>query len=96
MARVSRALWPIASMTTSAGMEPADVPTPRTLSIGQVQVLDPAVKADLAAQRFDPPPQGLDHGRQTIAAQVRAIIVKDRRLALALGEQFQHAAHFGP
>ena len=70
---------------------------PRTRAVGQVEVFDAAIEADFAADRFDPLPQRLDHGRQPIAAQVRAMIVEDRRLALALGKQFAaRGARRGP
>ena len=95
MFNVSRALWPIASITTSAGIEPPAYHAAH-LAVGQVQVLDTAVEADLAAERFDAPPQGLDDGRQSIAAQVRSIIIKDGWLPLALGEQFEHPANIRP
>ena len=64
-------------------------------AVAHVEVLDAAREAHLAAQRFDAAADRLDHGRQPIAAQVRPGVVEDRRLALALGEQFQDAAHIG-
>ncbi len=65
------------------------------LSVAQVQVLDTAGKAHLAAQRLDAAAQGLDHSGQSVAAEVRPGFVDDRRLALAVGEQLQNAANVG-
>ncbi len=61
-------------------------------SIGQVQILHAAAKAKLSAALDDPLADRLDHRRQPIAPQVRAMIVNDRRLSLALGEHLEHAA----
>ena len=62
-------------------------------AVGDLEVFNPAVEADLTAMGLDPLADGLDHGGQAVAAQVRTVLVQDRRLALALGEQFQDSPH---
>jgi hypothetical protein len=62
-------------------------------AVAQVDVLDLAAKTNFAAERLDPLPQRLDDGRQAVAAEMWAVLVQDRRLALALREEFQDALH---
>ena len=64
-------------------------------AVGDVQVFDPAGEADFAAQRFKLAPEGANHERKPVRAQVRAVLVDDRRPAVALGEDFQDARHIG-
>ncbi len=45
--------------------------------------------------RYDALPQRFDHGRQTIAAQVRAMLVENLGLPFALGKKLQNALHLG-
>src|SRR5262249_56795033 len=58
--------------------------------------LNAAAEAELAAEAEDALPDRLDDGRQAVAAEVRPVVVQDRRLALALREQLQDAAHVRP
>src|SRR5262249_26037471 len=52
-----------------------------------------ATKANLTTHRFDAAADRLDHGRQAIAPQVRAIIVEDGRPPLALRKQLEHTVN---
>ena len=65
-------------------------------AVGDVEVLDPAGEPDLAAQRLELAPQGPDDQRQPVGAEVRPVLVDDRRLAVALGEDLQDAGTSGP
>ena len=84
----------------TSGMKPDDVATPFSPAVVEVQVLDPREEAHLAAELLDLAADRLDDGRQAVAAEVRAVVVEDARLArllaLALGEQLQHAQHVRP
>ena len=82
-------------------MKPDDVVTPVKSAVeSNSQVLDPREEPHLAAELLDLAADRLDDGRQAVAAEVRAVVVEDGRLArllaLALGEQFQHAQHVRP
>ena len=77
-------------------MQPEVVGKPAQPAVGEVEVFDATCEAHLAAQRLDAAAQRLDDRGQSIAAQVRAVFVEDRRLALALGEKFQDAPHVRP
>src|SRR5437764_10935874 len=60
----------------SGGAEPGQA------AVTPVQILDAAVEPHFAAESFNSPADRLDHGRQAVAAEVRPVFVKDRRLAL--------------
>ena len=68
---------------------------PSQPAVGDVEILDAAGKADLAAQRLELAAQGSDHEREPVRAQVRAVLVDDRGPAVALGEDFQHVGDIG-
>ena len=63
----------------------------RELAVAPVKVLDATIESHFAAERFNPPADRLDDGRQSIAAQVRPMFIQDRRLAFAFGKEFQDA-----
>ncbi len=65
-------------------------------AVGDVEVLDPARKPDLAAQLLKLAPQGPDDQRQPVRPEMRPVLVDDRRLAVTVGEDFQDAGHVGP
>ena len=89
---MSRALWPIARIATSAGDVARRRAQPPEPAVGDVEVLDPAGEADLAAQLLELAPERADDQRQPVRAEVRPVLVDDRRPAVALGEDLQHAA----
>ena len=60
-------------------------------AVGDVKVFDAARKPDFAAQLFELPAQRADDQRQPIRAQMRPLFVNDRRLTVAIGEDFEHA-----
>ena len=64
-------------------------------AVRDVQVLDPAGEADFAAQRLKLAPEGADHERKPVRAQMRPVLVDDRRPAVALGEDFEDVGHVG-
>ena len=66
-----------------AGHQPAEP------AVGEIEVLDPAREADLAAQLLELPPEGADDERQPVRAEVGPVLVEDRRLAVAIGEDLE-------
>ena len=61
-------------------------------AVGDVEVLDPAGEPDLAAELLELPAEGPDDQRQAVRAEVGALLVEDRGLAVAVGEDLQDAA----
>ena len=69
---------------------------PAEPAVGDVEVLDQAGESDLAAELLELAPEGPDHQRQPVGAEVRPVLVDDRRPAVALGQDLQHAMDVGP
>src|SRR5205823_3982289 len=65
-------------------------------AVGDVEVLDPALEADLAPQLLELAPQRPDDQRQAVRAEVGTMLVDDRGTAVAVGEDLQDAEDVGP
>ena len=89
---MSRALWPMASTATSAANVARAGQQAAEPAVGDVEVLDPAGEADLAAELLELAPERADDQREAVRAEVGAVLVDDRRLAVAVGEDFEDAA----
>ena len=68
---------------------------PAEPAVGDVEVLDPAGEADLAAQLLELAPEGPDDQRQAVRAEVRPVLVDDRGLAVAVGQDLEDATDVG-
>src|SRR5262249_36228860 len=64
--------------------------------VSEIEILDLAREPDLAAELLDRAAERLHDRGEAVAAEMRAVIVDDRRLPLVLGEQLENAAHLGP
>ncbi len=65
-------------------------------AVGDIEILDEAGEPDLAAHLLELAPEGPDDQRQPIRAEVRPLLVDDRRLAVALGQDLEHPADVRP
>ena len=74
----------MASTTTDAGMKPDEVFTPLSLPASKIEVFDAREEAHLAAVVLDLAADRLHHRGQAVAAEVRAVVVEDARLARLL------------
>ncbi len=94
---MSRALWPTARTATSAANMARAGHGARGAGRSriEVEVLDPAGEPDLAAELLELPAQGADDQRQAVRAEVRALLVDDRGLAVAVGQDLQDALDVG-
>ena len=72
-----------------AGQKPSEP------AVGDVEVLDPAREADLAPEFLELAPEGADDQRQAVRAEVGAVLVDDRGLAVAVGEDLEDAVDVG-
>ena len=60
-------------------------------AVGDVEVFDPAGESDFAAQFLELAAERADDQRQPVRAEMRPVLVDDRRLAVAVGEDFEDA-----
>ncbi len=65
-------------------------------AIGDVEVLHEASEADLAAERFDLATERSDHQGQPVGAEVRPMLVQDRRTAVTFRQDLQNTMDVGP
>src|SRR5205807_5803106 len=61
-----------------------------------VEVFHTTAEANLSAECLNFTPNRLHYSRQTIAAEVRPIFIKNGRFALAFREKLEHAANIRP
>ena len=61
----------------------------------QVEIFDPAREPDLSAQGLHLAPECADNQRQAVGAQVRTLLVEDRRLAVAIGQDLEDLEDVG-
>jgi hypothetical protein len=73
-----------------AGHQPAQA------AVGGLEVLQAAGETDLAAELLELAPQGADDQGQAVGAEVRAVLVENRGLAVAVGQDLQDAPDVGP
>ena len=85
----------MARITTWAGTCPELVKTPAQPAVLEIEILDPAREPDLPAHLLELAPQGADNQRQAVRPEVGAMLVEDRRLAVAFGQDFQDPQHVG-
>src|SRR5205814_10422062 len=65
-------------------------------AIDNFQIFDATGETNFAAQGFNAPADRFDDRGQAVTAEVRPVLVDNRWLAFALGEQLENSAHIGP
>ena len=68
---------------------------PRNEPSVQIEILHAAREPDLAAELLELPAEGAHDQRQAIRSQVGTVLVDDRRLAVAIGQDLEDSRHVG-